>query len=206
MNSDVAVDAYSPTMKVLHWATAVLIITLLLLGWILTSELISSTRMLNMLFGLHKSLGITVLLLTLFRIPWRIAHPAPPLPPSLRPWEIVVVGLVHKLLYVLLVLQPLTGWMVSTVSTHKSLFFGLFRLPDLPFVAYLGSAATLLPLLEDIHGALASLLALLLVLHVGAAFKHHWGVRDDVLLRMSPAFLAPFLLALRTGGKRRDGV
>ncbi|KHK02918.1 Cytochrome b561 [Desulfovibrio sp. TomC] len=142
-------------------------------------------------------MGIVVLILTLWRLSVRAAHPAPALPATLRPWEIAVVGLVHGLLYVLLILQPLSGWMVYTLSTHKSLFFGLFRIPDLPFAADLGITAGQLPFLEELHGTLAGILAVTVLLHIGAAFKHHFVVRDDVLLRMSPARLVPFLQALR---------
>jgi cytochrome b561 len=184
-------------MKVIHWTTVAVVIALLIIGWTMTSGLTMSGPVRGMLYGLHKSLGVFILFLTLFRLYWRLTHPAPLLPPGLRPWEILLVAVVHKSFYALLFLQPLTGWMIYTVSPRKTLFFGLFRIPDLPFLASLGNSKTWLDALEGAHATMASLLALLIVLHVGAAFKHHFMVRDDVLLRMTPTALAPLLRKLR---------
>jgi cytochrome b561 len=189
--------AYTPIMKAIHWTTVIIVIMLLLIGWTMTSDLTMSTATRGMLFALHKSLGILILLLTLFRLYWGKIHRAPPLPAGLRPWEIMLVAVVHKLFYVLLLLQPLIGWMIYTVSTHKSLFFGLFRIPDLPFMITFQNFPPVLDFLEGIHAVGASILAIAIVLHVGAALKHHFVIRDDVLLRMSPTALAPLLRKLR---------
>jgi cytochrome b561 len=197
MHTDVTPASYGATFKWLHWFTALLIIALLLLGWTLTSGLISSGQLRAALYGLHKSMGIAVLLVTLFRIVWRTANAVPPIPPTLKPWEIKAAGAVHKILYGLLLLQPLTGWMIYTVSSHKSLFFWLFPIPDLPYVASLGNSGEVLPLFEGSHGALATILVLVLILHVGAALKHHFLAKDNVLLRMSPGVFAPLLRRLR---------
>jgi len=190
-------DAYSGVMKTIHWTTAAVIIALLLIGWTMTGveALPGPTR--GALYGLHKSLGVLVLLLTLFRLPWRLAHRTPELPPTLRPWEIRLVGLVHRLFYVLLMAQPVVGWMLYSISTHKSLFFGLFRIPDLPFLARFAGNAAVVDALEGLHGTLAALLAVLIGLHVAAAVKHHFLARDDVLLHMTPALFAPLLRRLR---------
>lgn len=189
--------AYTPVMKVIHWTTVAVVIALLIIGWTMTSGLTMSGQARGTLYGLHKSLGVFILFLTVFRIYWRVTRHAPLLPSGLRPWEILLVEVVHKLFYGLLLLQPLVGWMIYTISPRKSLFFGLFRIPDLPFLAGLGNSKTWLDALEGAHTTMASLLAVLIVLHVGAAFKHHFMIRDDVLLRMMPTALAPLLRKLR---------
>ena len=188
---------YSPVMKTVHWTTVVLVIALLLIGWTMTSGFVMSRTALDALLGWHKSLGILVLFLTLFRIAWRGTHRPPALPPGLRPWEIVAVEVVHKLLYVLLVLQPVTGWCLSTLSPVKTRFFGSFFIPNLPFLSGFRYSPVAREALEGAHGFMAGLLAVLLVVHAGAAFKHHFMVRDDVLLRMAPASLGPALKKLR---------
>lgn len=189
--------AYTPVMKTVHWTTVVIVITLLGIGWTMTDNATMSRATIEMLIGWHKSLGILVLLLTLFRIAWGRTHRAPPLPPGLKPWEVVVVGVVHRLLYVLLILQPLTGWGIATLSSAKFRFFGLFEMPDLPFLAGVQQPLVVREGLEGIHGTVAGILAVLIVLHAAAAFKHHFMIRDAVLLRMAPAGLGPFLNRLR---------
>jgi cytochrome b561 len=188
--------AYSPVMKTIHWTTLALVLALFLLGWTM-GGLDLSGPWLASLYGWHKSLGLTVLILTLFRYAWRVGHPAPPLPPGLRPWEIRLVHLVHNLLYILLVVQPLTGWLLHSAVPNTDRFFGLFPIPTLPWLAALGRDQALVEVVEDVHGTGAALLVVVVVLHVGAALKHHFLIRDDVLLRMSPEVLGPFLRRLR---------
>lgn len=189
--------AYDPVLKAIHWTTVALVLALLILGWTMTSDLEMSGPTRGALFGIHKSLGICILFLTLCRLLWRSRHRAPALPPVLRPWEIRLVQVVHKLFYVLLLLQPLVGWMLHSVTPNKSLFFGVLRIPKLPFLAGFENSSLWIDVLEGIHGTLASILVVAIVLHVGAALKHHFVIRDDVLMRMSPAALAPLLRKLR---------
>lgn len=188
---------YTPVMKAVHWTTVLMVLALLGIGWTMTGGLGLSRMTLGALFALHKSLGVSVLVLTLFRLYWRAGHPAPPLPPGLRPWEVVVVGVVHRLLYLLLLIQPLTGWCIYSLSPRRTAFFGLFPIPPLPFPSGLAGNVAVREVLEGLHGAGAGLLALLVVLHAGAAFKHHFVARDTVLLRMSPRAAGPWLERLR---------
>jgi len=188
---------YNPGLKTIHWTTVVVVLALLAVGGAMTSGLALSGPTRGALYGLHKSLGLFVLFLTLFRLYWRSSSQTPALPGGLRPWEIRLAGYVHKLFYVLLLLQPLVGWMLYSASPRKSLFFGLFRIPDLPFRPDWANSPSVIENLEDVHTTLAVILTVAIVLHVGAALKHHFVIRDDVLLRMSPAALGPLLRRLR---------
>lgn len=190
------VEGYTTVMKAVHWTTAATIIALLLIGWSMTG-LPLPPAMRGELYALHKSLGVFVLVLTLFRMLWRLGHPSPPLPPTLRPWEIAAVHAVHRLFYLLLLVQPLVGWALYSLAPYKSLFFGLFMIPDLPFVPHPTDPARWLGALEGAHGFLAGVFAVLVLVHVGAALKHHFVARDDVLLRMTPTGLAAALRRLR---------
>lgn len=194
-------SVYDPVLKTLHWTIALAIIALLCIGGIMTSDLGFAPETRKALYAFHKSLGVLVLLPALARIFWRLGREVPAMPPGLKAWEAWAATWVHRLLYVMLVLQPLSGWTLNTVAQRKTPFFGLFIIPDLPFLSGLADVKGALPALADAHGVLAAILTGLLVLHVGAAIKHHFLVRDDVLLRMAPASLGGMLRALR--GERR---
>ena len=189
--------AYSPVMKTFHWTTVALVATLLALGWTMTSDLETIKPIRGALFALHKSLGLTILLLTVLRICWRSTHPVPPMPPVLRPWEVAVFKTVHYLLYTMLLVQPLVGWTIVTIMQKKSLFFGLFPFPDLPLLPAFQNPKAAADFLGNVHAAGAMVLVALLVLHVGAAFRHHFLIRDNVLFRMAPTWLGPWLARLR---------
>jgi len=187
-------ESYDPTLKTIHWTTAAIILAQLLTGWIMTGMNGPGAKE---LYALHKALGVLVLFVTFLRLPWRLSREQPGLPGSLRPWEKSVAILTQRLLYVLLIVQPLTGWAIYSLSPYKASFFGLFPIPDLPFMDDLAGNAAAKELLEGAHGAGAALFAALIVLHAAAALKHHFVMRDDVLLRMAPKALAPSLMKMR---------
>lgn len=180
--------AYDPIWKTIHWLTVALVVALLILGATMSGA---------GLFMWHASLGVTLFGLTLVRLAWRATHGAPPIPATLRPWEVMVLTTVQVLFYVLLLLQPLLGWAIYSLSPHYVGFFGLGALPKLPGLAGTGDVTGLRDILEGAHGTGAGLITALFALHAGAALRHHFSFRDDVLLRMAPASLAPFLLRLR---------
>lgn len=183
---------YDPVWKTIHWLTVAVILALFVLGG-------TMSRNTPHLVMWHESLGLCLLLLTLARLVWRFGHAAPPLPGGLRPWEAFAAVAVHRLFYVCLLLQPLIGWSLYSLSPVPRAFFGLFPIPKLPWGGLAGAGAR--ELLAGAHGAVAALLALLFFLHAGAAVKHHFVLRDDVLLRMAPAGLAPLLTRLRGRGR-----
>ena len=128
----------------------------------------------------HKSVGITILLLALVRITWRLLDRPPP-PPRMPSWQRNAAALVHWGLYALLLALPLTGWMMSSAANYPVSWFGLLQLPDLVM-----PSEELHEVLEEVHEALFVALLSLAGLHVLAALKHQFVVRDGLLSRMLP--------------------
>ena len=133
------------------------------------------------LIGVHKSLGITILVLAALRLSWRWANPVPDLPGTLQPHERVLARLSHGALYALLFAMPLTGWLGSSALGFPVRWFNLFAIPGpLAKDRVLGHA------LYTTHSILALALGLVLLLHIAGAVRHHWMLKDDVLRRMLP--------------------
>jgi cytochrome b561 len=120
--------------------------------------------------------------LALVRLGWRWGNPVPALPSTLKSYERLLATVTHVLLYALLFAVPLTGWMMSSARGFPVSWFGFFQLPDL-----VPKDKGLYDTLVDVHGTLAWTLAGLVALHVGAALKHHFMLKDDVLRRMLPS-------------------
>lgn len=162
---------YSTGAILFHWTIALLVITNLLIGF-------------GLLDGMptHKAIGITVLVLSVLRVAWRLAHRPPPLPDSVPGWQATAARISHAAFYVLLITMPISGWlMASNAETLKPLtWFGLFDIPYLTISPAAGDAG------HEIHELLAIPFAALVLLHVGAALKHHFFDRDSVLARMLP--------------------
>ncbi|MBV8146448.1 MAG: cytochrome b [Gammaproteobacteria bacterium] len=166
-----------------HW----LIVALLILQVTLASladDLPPGARKLGLL-ARHKSVGITILMLVILRLLWRSLNLTPLLPTTLKPYERVLARWTHGLLYALLFAMPLSGWMMSSARGFPVSWFGFFTLPDL-----VPRNKSLYEALITTHETLAWVLAVVVMLHVAAALKHHFMLRDDVLRRMLP-FTAP---------------
>jgi cytochrome b561 len=133
------------------------------------------------LFVWHKSIGLTILLLVLLRFAWRLTH-RPPAPAADIPrWETRLARVGHGLLYVLMFAVPLTGWWVSDTSRIPFRAFWQLPVPDL-----LPASREMSMLAANIHGGLTNLLLLVAVLHIAAALRHHFLLRNETLTRMLP--------------------
>jgi cytochrome b561 len=165
--------------QLLHWLIVVLIITQVILANV-AEDLPLGMKKLAM-YARHKSVGITILGLAVIRLIWRWANPTPSLPTTLKPYERILAHLTHAALYLLLFAMPLTGWMMSSARGFPVSWFGLFQLPDL-----VPKNKELFVVMEDTHGTLAIALYVIVGLHVLAALKHHFMMKDDVLRRMLP--------------------
>ena len=189
-----ASDRYSGVAMTLHWLIAALLVGNILLAWYF-----------NTLTGLpkippiqtHKSIGITVLLLSLVRLAWRLSVPPPPLPPSVEGWSRLAAGAVYVLFYFVMIGMPLSGWALSSASViirfKPILLFGAVPWPTLTFLSHLPPA----PMKQAheafvaVHGLLAKLAYALIALHIVAALRHLVLLRDGVMGRMVPFLRAP---------------
>ena len=172
-----------------HWAIAAFVLVDLGLG-IYMSDLPRSDASRFMLYQLHKSIGLTVLVLSILRLVWRVANPIPPMPQGLHPLLRFAGRAVHFLLYFLIVSIPLVGWaMVSSSPIGlPTPYFGLFAWPNIAYFAHQPTASKMAyeDLFHDTHALLAYSALALIALHVLAALYHQFGRRDDVLARMLP--------------------
>jgi len=174
------VDRYGHVAQLLHWVVVGLIIAQFVLASTAEDLPRLSAHRLE-ITALHKSLGITVLLLAAVRLVWRAVSPPPLLPASMKPWERAAAQAVHWGLYGVMFALPLSGWMWSSASNYPVSWFGLVQLPDL-----VQPGKDLKDLFHEGHEILGTLLLVLAALHVLAALKHHFIDRDTVLRRMLP--------------------
>ena len=169
---------YGAVAQLFHWAIVVLVITQFVLAK--RAEGLSPVAKIGIL-ATHKSVGITILGLALLRLAWRLLNPVPPLPPSAPRWQDRVAHVSHFLLYALLFITPVLGWLMSSARAFSVSWFGLVTLPD-----FIAPNKAHFELLHDAHEAMAKTLAVIALVHVAAALKHHFIDRDNVLRRMLP--------------------
>jgi len=193
------VQRYTKTAIVLHWLIGLLIIAMLALGlwmhelpkeapktatfdlfnWgLYTLTMPEPVSVRTFYFNLHKSIGITVMVLILLRFFWRLTHVAPAFPDTMKGWEKKLADLGHKALYLMMVVLPLSGFIMSVYSKWGILWFGM------PLVKGLDNPA-LRDFFKEVHEISAWVIIVLIVLHVAAALKHKVIDRDDVMKRMS---------------------
>lgn len=193
------VQRYTKTAIVLHWLIGLLIIAMLALGlwmhelpkeapktatfdlfnWgLYTVTMPEPVSVRTFYFNLHKSIGISVMVLILLRIFWRLTHVAPAFPDTMKGWEKKLADLGHKALYLMMVVLPLSGFIMSVYSKWGILWFGM------PLVKGLDNPA-LRDFFKEVHEISAWVIIVLIVLHVAAALKHKVIDRDDVMKRMS---------------------
>lgn len=175
---------YSAIAIILHWTIAILIIGQLAGGFFMHKFAEGDLKF--TIFQLHKSFGITILLLSLARLGWRLTHRAPPLPAHMPGWERFAAKLAHWGLYGLMIGLPLVGWAVVSSSPKgiPTLLFGAVPWPHLP----LPHSDQLSDTFAGVHEALAFSMAGLFFLHAAAALRHHVLLRDQVFRHMAPWF------------------
>ena len=170
--------SYGGIAIALHWLTAILIVANLLLGLSMVAMPISPAKL--QYYITHKSIGITVFLVTSLRLVWRQMRGAPAAV-AMPAWQRRAAAAVQALMYVLLLMIPLSGWVYSSSTGVQVLYLASFPLPDL-----VGKDRDLAAVLKGVHVGLNSLLVALVVVHTAAALKHHLIDRDGVLARMLP--------------------
>ena len=170
-------DSYTSTAIALHWITAALVLFMVPAGFVMGR--IPEGEMQNLLFNLHRSVGVVIFPLVLLRLIYRWRNPPPPLPDDLMALQKLAAHLTHYGLYGLLLLNPLLGWWATSAYGAAVNVFWLFELP--PIVA---QNKPLSEILLTLHGWVGFGLALLIGMHIAAALFHHFIRRDRLLLRM----------------------
>ncbi len=163
----------------LHWLIAVAIIGSFSVGLYMVDLPLSPQKL--RIYSWHKWAGVTIFLFVLLRLVWRLLHRPPELPAGMPAWQRKAAEATHVLLYLLMFAVPLSGWLMSSAKGFQTVWFGVLPLPDL-----LSKNEKLGDLLQQVHMLLNFSMAALVVAHLGAALKHHFIDRDDVLARMLP--------------------
>jgi cytochrome b561 len=169
--------AYTPFAHVLHWLTAVLVLAMIPLGFIIAN--VQDLPGQDALYDLHRSIGVLLLPIAVVRLAYRLAHPPLPLPADIPAVQRLAAELVHWALYALLIAQPIVGAIATSAYRAPITVFWLFALPpiwreDRAFSDQAFAA----------HSAIGIALAVLLCAHIGGALFHHFIRRDRVLMRM----------------------
>jgi len=175
-----------------HWGIAALILANILIAWqfpLVHGPLRAAV------FQIHKSIGITVLLLSVLRLAWRVLNPPPPFANTMRAWEKESSKIVERSFYFIMLALPLTGWALSSAADlHVPIaLFGIVHWPDIPFIGTLPFDTKLgvYSLSVAAHHLLAKITYGLVALHVLAALRHQFIKRDLVLARMIPSLARP---------------
>ena len=185
---------YNGVAMTLHWLIAALIIVNVLLAWYFKTL---HGQAAAPWVQLHKSFGITVLLLSVARLLWRLVAPPPALPPSVTGWERMAAGTVYVLFYVVMIGMPLTGWALSSASplimVYPIKLFGAIPWPAIGYLTHLphDQQKSAHETFVNLHYLGAWLVCGLIVLHVLAAIRHWLILRDGVVGRMIPFTRAP---------------
>jgi cytochrome b561 len=170
---------FTATAIALHWLVFALIAGGFTLALVMTDLPLSPLKL--KYYAWHKWIGVTVFLLAVARVAWRLTHAAPALPAAMPAWQHRAAAFSHALLYVLILVIPLSGWLYSSATGVPTVYLGLLQLPDL-----LTRDKALAEVLKNVHLALNYSMLALVVVHGGAALKHHFIDGDDVLARMLP--------------------
>lgn len=168
---------YSVAARALHWVLALLIVFTTALGWRML--FIEKEPGAEQWFDLHRSIGVTIATLVALRVVWRLTHPPEPLPHDVPRWQVRLASIAHGLLYLLMVVIPVTGYLGASYTKAGVAWFGTatprWATPDHDFAEQM----------FQIHGTLVWVLVALVALHVAGALKHWLVDKDNTFQRMS---------------------
>jgi len=166
---------YTPVARFLHWTIAVLVLGLIAVGFYIANAYKPS----NTIYDLHKSVGFVILPLVLFRLYYRLTHTPPPLPDDMFPIERLAAHVNHWDLYIMLIAQPLVGWIATSAYRAPIPFFWLFNLPPI-----WREDRDLSDWLYEVHGWIGIAITIFVLGHIAAALFHHFVHKDEVMMRM----------------------
>ena len=170
---------YTAIAQFFHWGMALLIAGLVTMGFVMTDMELSPEKL--QYYAWHKWAGVSVFMLVWLRLLWRVINPPPAYPDNMSIWMQRLAHAGHAVLYGLMVIIPISGWLLSSAKGVQTVWFGVLPLPDL-----IDKNKELGHLLHELHEALNYLMLFLLAGHIAAALKHHGIDRDDILKRMLP--------------------
>jgi cytochrome b561 len=170
-------DAWGAVARGFHWVIAALILAQFVVGSVAEEMKLTPAKL--DLFVWHKSIGVTVLVLALLRLAWRLGNPPPVMPAGTPDWERRLAAIAHWALYALIFAVPLSGWWVSDASRvpFKAFFF-------LPMPDFIETDRVLQETAAEVHEVLTMTLLIVVIVHIAAALRHHFLLHDDVLRRM----------------------
>ena len=181
--STTTTQRYSTVAIVLHWLLALFLLGMLAMGTDMADLPFSPWRL--KLYNWHKWAGVTILVLSVLRLVWRLTHRPPALPVAIESampsWQLKAYHATHVALYALFFIVPLVGWAYSSAAGFPIVLFGVLPLPD-----FVPASKELAELIKPWHEITATVLAALVLMHVGAALKHHFIDKDGLLKRMMP--------------------
>lgn len=169
---------YTPMAQLLHWMVFALFAAQYLL--VAGIDIVDRGPFEDFLYNVHKSFGLTLLLLVFVRIWWRMNHPPPPLPQRYPAWQEKAATATHHLLYVAMVVMPLSGYVWVMAGGYGAVFFGI------PVPNLIGEYEALGEFAEEVHEITGWIIAALVAMHVGAALYHQFVLKDGLLHRMLP--------------------
>jgi cytochrome b561 len=167
---------FTTVSRILHWLTAILVFSTLLIGF----TMVSTVSAYSTLLEIHKTIGVVILAVVIIRVVNRLTHRPPPLPPTVGRFEHVLVVTSEMALYALLLAQPLVGWAMLSAAGRPIVVFGSLRIPRIAPVNL-----DLFSVLRETHSVLAFLLVAVVAAHVSAVLLHSITLRDRMLARMT---------------------
>ena len=173
-------ESYTHTAIVLHWLIAVFVFAQISLGLWMIGIPKAPPGIRVYWFNVHKSIGITLGVLILLRLIWRLTHRALPLPDSVPRWQRIAAKTSHVLLYVCMIVMPVSGYLGSSFTKYPIIYWGV-RLPHWGW-----DAPALKELCSQVHLVTVIVFITLIAIHTGAALKHLLINRDGVFQRMWP--------------------
>lgn len=174
-------ERYGVVSQTLHWLVALLVFTQFVIGSIAADLPLGMQRLIFL--ARHKSIGMTIFVLVILRILWRLINKVPSLPVNMSAYQRQLARITHWLLYGILLCMPIAGWINSSASNLTVSWFGVFTWPDL-----VEPDKQIATIAKEIHHILGWILFMVISLHISAALYHHFMLKDNVLRRMLPCF------------------
>lgn len=178
MDAHAPAAAYTVLQRALHWITAVAVILLLTAGIAMNN--VPPGPWMNNLYVLHWSLGVLVLPLALLRIAIRLRRPSPGYPADMPAWQRQAAHANHALLYAILVVNPLLGYLTKSAYGGSVTFFWVIDLPPV-----IGKNEALFERLSTVHGLIGFAMIAVVAVHIAAALHHGLLKRDGIFSRMT---------------------